>query len=117
MNRPPTKRLRGLNQDVVTAVAYDDPFEGDEEFTQDDFDEIDIIATQAITSAAGGAGIRSKPGTKPNEVAPGSSWSSSAGQSKPSIRASADQSKEKTFGFNRENAGKPSREPLGESKA
>ncbi|XP_072237681.1 ATR-interacting protein isoform X2 [Leuresthes tenuis] len=113
MNRPPTKRLRGLNQDVVTAVAYDDPFADDEEFTQDDLDEIDIIATQAITSAAGGAGIRSKPGTKPNEAAPGSSWSSSAGQSKPSIRASADQSREKTFGFNRENAGKPSREPLG----
>ncbi|KAM4589009.1 ATR-interacting protein isoform 2-T2 [Odontesthes bonariensis] len=113
MNRPPMKRLRGLNQDVVTAVGYDDPFEDDEEFTQDDLDEIDIIATQAITSAAGGAGIRSKPGTKPNEAAPGSSWSSSAGQSIPPSRATADQSREKTFGFNRENAGKPSREPLG----
>uniref|UniRef100_A0A3B5M624 Uncharacterized protein n=1 Tax=Xiphophorus couchianus TaxID=32473 RepID=A0A3B5M624_9TELE len=51
MNCPPTKRLKGLNQDVVTAVASDDPFGDDEEFTQDDLDEIDIIASQAFTSA------------------------------------------------------------------
>uniref|UniRef100_A0A3Q0S299 Uncharacterized protein n=1 Tax=Amphilophus citrinellus TaxID=61819 RepID=A0A3Q0S299_AMPCI len=52
MNCPPTKRLRGLNQDVVTAVAFDDPFGDDEEFTQDVLDEIDIIASQAITSGS-----------------------------------------------------------------
>ncbi|XP_014885613.1 ATR-interacting protein-like [Poecilia latipinna] len=74
MNCPPTKRLRGLNQDVVTAVASDDPFGDDEEFTQDDFDEIDIIASQAFTSAVAAS--------TPNEPAPGSTWTSSAGQNK-----------------------------------
>ncbi|XP_041836386.1 ATR-interacting protein [Melanotaenia boesemani] len=113
MNCPPTKRLRGLNQDVVTAVAFDDPFGDDEEFTQDDLDEIDIIASQAITSAAGGAGVGSKPGAKLSETVPGSSWPSSTGQSKPLYRATADQSRENTVGFNRGNALKSSRDPHG----
>lgn len=52
MNFPPTKRLRGLDQDVATARSVDDPFGDDEDFTQDDLDEIDIIASQAITSSA-----------------------------------------------------------------
>uniref|UniRef100_A0A096M8I1 ATR-interacting protein-like n=1 Tax=Poecilia formosa TaxID=48698 RepID=A0A096M8I1_POEFO len=101
---PPTKRLRGLNQDVVTAVASDDPFGDDEEFTQDDFDEIDIIASQAFTSAVAAS--------KPNEPASGSTWTSSAGQNK----SAKDDSKENKSGIYQINAGKHSREDLGELK-
>ncbi|KAK2915410.1 ATR-interacting protein isoform X1 [Channa argus] len=89
MNCPPTKRLRGLNHEVTTAVAFDDPFGDDEDFTQDDFDEIDIIASQAITS--------------------------SAGQSKPLSRATTNQSRENALVFNssnRGNSGTHGREPL-----
>ncbi|XP_008294055.1 ATR-interacting protein [Stegastes partitus] len=111
MNCPPTKRLRGLNQGVVTAAAFDDPFGDDEGFTQDDLDEIDIIASQAITSAAAGAGTASKPGTKQAEAARGSTRAFSAGRSKPLSGTS--QSRENSVGFNRGNAGTPSREPLG----
>ncbi|XP_078105279.1 ATR-interacting protein isoform X1 [Sander vitreus] len=115
MNCPPTKRLRGMNQDVVTAVAFDDPFGDDMDFTQDDLDEIDIIASQAITSAAA-PGLGSKPGTKPTELARGSAQPPSAGQSHSVSRTTANQSRANTFGFsssNRGNAGIPSREPLG----
>ncbi|XP_019735106.1 ATR-interacting protein isoform X2 [Hippocampus comes] len=46
---PPCKRLRGLNQDVPKADPVEvDPFGDDDDFTQDDLDEIDIIASQAI---------------------------------------------------------------------
>lgn len=116
MNCPPTKRLRGLNQDVAMAVTFDDPFGDDEDFTQDDLDEIDIIASQAITSAAA-SGLGSKPGTKPMELGRGSAWPQSAGQSKPVSRATTTQSRENTFGFNSSNRGfaeVSSREPLGE---
>lgn len=119
MNCPPTKRLRGLNQDVATAVAFDDPFGDDEDFTQDDLDEIDIIASQAITSAAA-SGLGSKPGAKPMELARGSARPSPAGQSKSVSRATTNQSRENTFGFgsnNRGNTGISSREPLGEFRA
>ncbi|XP_037627566.1 ATR-interacting protein isoform X2 [Sebastes umbrosus] len=115
MNCPPTKRLRGLNQDVVTAVAFDDPFGDDEDFTQDDLDEIDVIASQAITSAAA-PGLGSKPRTKPMELSCGSTWPTSTGQSKSVSRATTSQSRENTFGFSsgsRGNAGIQSREPLG----
>ena len=114
MNCPPTKRLRG--QDVVTAVAFDDPFGDDEDFTQDDFDEIDVLSSQAFTSAAT-PGLGSKPGTKPMELARGSSRLPSAGQSKTVSRATTNQSRENTFGLsssNRGNTGIPSKEPLGE---
>ncbi|XP_017286990.1 ATR-interacting protein [Kryptolebias marmoratus] len=100
MNCPPTKRLRGMNQDL--AVAFDDPFGDDDEFTQADLEEIDTIASQAITSA----GPESKTATKPNQPADGSPWTMSAGPSKPLSR-------ENTFGFNRGNARKPSKKPPG----
>lgn len=45
MEYPPSKRHKGLNQDA----AFHDPFEDDEDFTQDDLNEIDIIASQAFT--------------------------------------------------------------------
>ncbi|XP_066527319.1 ATR-interacting protein isoform X2 [Hoplias malabaricus] len=46
MDYPPSKRLRGLqNEDKLEQ----DPFGDDEDFTQDDLEEIDIIASQAIT--------------------------------------------------------------------
>lgn len=102
MNCPPTKRLRGLNQDVVTAAPFDDPFGDEEEFTQDDLDEIDIIASQAITSGA--AGMTSVPGSRP----------ATEGQSKPLIRAAANQSRGNAFAHTRGTAGKLSREPHGE---
>ncbi|KAM7401699.1 hypothetical protein PAMP_016994 [Pampus punctatissimus] len=113
MNCPPTKRLRGLNQDKVTAVAFDDSFGDDEDFTQDDLDEIDILASQAVASASG---LGSKPGTKPLEQARGgSALPPSVGQSKPLSRTTTNQSRENTFGFisKRGNAGISSREPLG----
>lgn len=116
MNCPPTKRLRGLNQDVVTAVAFDDPFGDDEEFTQDVLDEIDIIASQAITSGSAGARTGTERGSKPNESARGSSWPSSTGQSKPVSKTITNHSRENAFSFNSSNRGNaaiPSREPLG----
>ncbi|KAM7005936.1 ATR-interacting protein [Tautogolabrus adspersus] len=102
MNCPPTKRLRGLNQDVVTAMPFDDPFGDDDDFTQDDLDEIDIIASQAVTSTAA-SGHESKPATKP--TASGSAWSSSAGPSKSANKTTNNQSRENTFGFGSSNRG------------
>ncbi|XP_054473032.1 ATR-interacting protein [Anoplopoma fimbria] len=108
---PPTKRLRGPNQDAVT--AFNDPFGDDDDFTQDDLNEIDIIASQAITAATA-PGLGMKPGPKPMEQARGSTWPQSAGQNKPVSRATTNQSSENTFGFSsRGNAGIPGREPLG----
>ncbi|XP_049589129.1 ATR-interacting protein isoform X2 [Syngnathus scovelli] len=53
---PPSKRLRGPNHDVPRADPVEiDPFGDEEDFTQDDLDEIDIIASQAIGLAAGSA--------------------------------------------------------------
>ncbi|XP_072521921.1 ATR-interacting protein [Salminus brasiliensis] len=46
MEYPPSKRLRGLPN---AAPVEQDPFGDDEDFTQDDLEEIDIIASQAIT--------------------------------------------------------------------
>lgn len=117
MNLPPTKRLRGLNTDIATAMAFDDPFGDDEDFTQDDLDEIDVIASQAFTSAAA-SGLGSKPGTRPTDLAGKSTWS--AGQSKSVGRATANHSRENTFGLSSSvggNAGIPGREPLGEFRA
>ncbi|XP_059186162.1 ATR-interacting protein isoform X2 [Centropristis striata] len=117
MNCPPTKRLRGLNQDVVMAVAFDDdPFGDDKDFTQDDLDEIDIIASQAATSDPT-LGHGSKPGSKPMELARGSTRLSSAGHSKSVSRTTTNQSRENMFGFgsssnSRGNAGIPSSEAL-----
>nr|XP_046237137.1 ATR-interacting protein [Scatophagus argus] len=110
MNCPPTKRLRGLNQNAATAVAFDDPFGDDEDFTQDDLDEIDIIASQAITSAAA-SGLGSKPGAKPMELARGSAWP--AGQTNSVCRAAKDQRRENMFGFSGSSSRIPSRELLG----
>ncbi|XP_049428322.1 ATR-interacting protein isoform X1 [Epinephelus fuscoguttatus] len=115
MNYPPTKRLRGLNQEAVTTVAFDDPFGDDEDFTQDDLDEIDIIASQANTGVTT-PGLGSKPGTKPTELARGSAWPSNAGHSKSVSRATSNHSRENMFGLSsssRGNPGIPSREPLG----
>lgn len=110
MNCPPTKRLRGLNHNIATAVAFDDPFGDDEDFTQDDLDEIDVIASQALTSATAGAGL----GPKPVEPADGSAWSSSVGQShnKSLSRATTNQGRENMFGYSSSTKG--SREPFGE---
>ncbi|XP_028261795.1 ATR-interacting protein isoform X2 [Parambassis ranga] len=115
MNCPPTKRLRGLNQEVVTAGTFDDPFGDDEDFTQDDLDEIDTIASQAITSASAGGGVGSNPVSKSTEPDRGSTWPLSTGQSNTINRATTNQSRGNTFRFNssiRGNAGLSSREPL-----
>lgn len=112
MNCPPSKRLRGLNHKVATTASFDDPFGDDEDFTQDDLDELDIIASQAITSTAAGSGLGSKPENKAVE----SGRPHAAEQSKPLGRATVKQSRENTLGFgssNRGNAGM-GREPLGE---
>lgn len=112
MNCPPTKRLRG--RDRVTTMDFDDPFGDDEGFTQDDLNEIDILASQAITSAPA-PGPGSTAGTKPTELAQGS-----AGQSRTVGRATTNQSRENTFGFcssNKGNSGIQSRDPIGEFRA
>lgn len=44
MEYPPSKRLKEYHHN-----AGPDPFSDDEDFTQDDFNEIDVIASQAIT--------------------------------------------------------------------
>lgn len=113
MNCPPSKRLRGPNQDK--AEAFDDPFGDDEDFTQDDLDEIDILSSQAAITAAIPV-LGSKRGTKPVELDNGSRFYQSAGQTKPLSRASANQSSENMCGFSSKggNAGIPIREPLGE---
>lgn len=49
MNCPPTKRQRRQTDHVP---ASDDPFGDDEDFTQDDLDEIDVIASQAFPQGA-----------------------------------------------------------------
>ncbi|XP_028302964.1 ATR-interacting protein [Gouania willdenowi] len=106
MNCPPFKRLRGLNQEAVTTVAFEDPFGDDGDFTQDDLDEIDIIASQAITESGTGKG--SEPaGTKATE------------QHRPLFTGlNQTASRGKSLGINhsssssRGNAGMSSREPL-----
>ena len=117
MNCPPTKRLRGLNHEVAAAAAaFDDPFGDDEDFTQDDLDELDVMASQAFSSTSAGAEFGSKAENKPVE----SAWPSCTGQSRPLSRATTKPSRENTFGFgssSRGNAGIPSREPLGEFTA
>ncbi|XP_036387789.1 ATR-interacting protein [Megalops cyprinoides] len=55
MECPPSKRLKGMN---FGAPPSADPFEDDEAFTQDDLDEIDIIASQACTGDVGVTGPR-----------------------------------------------------------
>ncbi|XP_028854246.1 ATR-interacting protein isoform X2 [Denticeps clupeoides] len=68
---PPSKRQKVLNHG--TAPGHD-PFMDDDDFTQDDFDEIDVIASQAITGNPQASGARRT----------GSSSSSNSGeQSKP----------------------------------
>lgn len=46
MEYPPNKRLKGERYDAPPDA---DPFGDDEDFTQADLDEIDIITSQAIT--------------------------------------------------------------------
>ena len=53
MEYPPTKRLKGLN---YGAQSTTDPFGDDEDFTQDDLDEIDIIASQAFPGGSTNTG-------------------------------------------------------------
>lgn len=104
MNYPPTKRLRGVNQDIPTGTTFDDPFGGDDAFSQDDLAEIDILASQAVTSNS-----FSGPATKPVETAGGS-----AGQGRLSSRTSATSNRDSKFGFkSSNNRSKPSRDPFG----
>lgn len=49
MAYPPSKRHRGSHNEDVAGT---DTFGDDEDFTQDDLEEIDIIASQAITRDA-----------------------------------------------------------------
>ncbi|CAF91000.1 unnamed protein product [Tetraodon nigroviridis] len=59
MNCPPFKRQKRLNDDVPRAVTSEDPFGDDEDFTQDDLDEIDVIASQAFPQVNRPQSIRS----------------------------------------------------------
>lgn len=112
MNYPPTKRLRGLNQDIATGTAFDDPFGDDDSFTQDDLDEIDIVASQAFTTATS-SGLGSKPGAKPVE-----SSAVSVAQSRSLSRTTNNYNRENKFGFSSSNSrGRPSRDPLGKFRA
>ncbi|XP_041946026.1 ATR-interacting protein [Alosa sapidissima] len=70
MEYPPSKRLKEYHHD-----AGPDPFSDDEDFTQDDFNEIDVLASQAITG-----NIQSMVGKTPDPV------SGSEGHSKPEGR-------------------------------
>lgn len=108
MNYPPTKRLRGVNQDIPTGTTFDDPFGGDDAFSQDDLAEIDILASQAFTSTSV-SDPATKPVAKPVETAGGS-----AGRGRLSSRTSATLNRDSKFGFNSSNnRSKPSRDPLG----
>ncbi|XP_048038644.1 ATR-interacting protein isoform X4 [Megalobrama amblycephala] len=57
MDFPPSKRLKGHQ-----VSAGPDPFDDDIDFTQDDLDQIDIIASQAITGDVQNNGHSSKDG-------------------------------------------------------
>lgn len=94
MDGPPTKRLRGPNQEVI--VSLNDPFGDDEDFTQEDLDEIDIIASQAVTSSTVAPPSRGSALDKP--VPPG--------------RDATNRSKENMFGFG--GRGNASKEAVGE---
>ncbi|XP_077429678.1 ATR-interacting protein [Vanacampus margaritifer] len=104
---PPSKRLRGLNQDVPLADPVEvDPFGDDDDFTQDDLDEIDIIASQAIglaTMPAFGSREASRPGS---EQAHGSEFH-------PSARPPLDRENAVGFGGKRGHLGARDREPSG----
>ncbi|KAF7657636.1 hypothetical protein LDENG_00023570 [Lucifuga dentata] len=88
MDSPPTKRLRGHNQ-LVMDVA-NDPFGDDEEFTQEDLEEIDIIALQAINQST----VPPRPH--------GSAWDKPF----PPARDATNRSRESVFGFGGSNKGK-----------
>lgn len=104
MNCPPTKRQRRLNDDAPAAMTSDDPFGDDEGFTQDELDEIDIIASQAFPQGAP-AGCDFKLASGGPRLAHTSSWPLGEG---PSVtRPMAGHSSENTPVF--------SRQPLGES--
>lgn len=108
MNYPPTKRLRGVNRDIPTGTTFDDPFGGDDAFSQDDLAEIDILSSQAFTSTSFSSPA-TKPVAKPVETAGGS-----AGQGRLLSRTSDTLNRDSKFGFNSSNnRSKPSRGPLG----
>ncbi|XP_056130796.1 ATR-interacting protein [Lampris incognitus] len=56
MDCPPTKRLKFQNKEAE--AAFDDPFGDEQDFTQDDLAEIDVIASQAVSEDTS---TRSKP--------------------------------------------------------
>ncbi|XP_061893588.1 ATR-interacting protein isoform X2 [Entelurus aequoreus] len=58
MTCPPSKRLRSHRPDVPKVDFFDD-----DDFTQDDLDEIDTIASQAISCGGPKAGERQGPGS------------------------------------------------------
>lgn len=96
MNCPPTKRQRRLNDDAPTAMTSDDPFADDEDFTQDDLDEIDVIASQAFPQGAP-AGLNSKLASYGPRLPHTSSWS--LGEGKSVNRPVASHSSENTLGY------------------
>lgn len=53
MDFPPSKRLKGHQ-----VSAGPDPFDDDIDFTQDDLDQIDIIASQAVTGDVQNSGSK-----------------------------------------------------------
>lgn len=104
MNCPPTKRQRRLDDHAPAALTSHDPFGDDEDFTQDDLDEIDIIASQAFPQGAP-AGCDFKLAPAGPRLAHTSSWPSGEGPS--GTRPRAGHSSENTPAF--------SRRPPGES--
>ncbi len=53
MNFPPRKKLKGQQ-----VPAEPDPFDDDIDFTQDDLEQIDILASQAITGDGQNSGSK-----------------------------------------------------------
>ncbi|XP_035245032.1 ATR-interacting protein isoform X2 [Anguilla anguilla] len=87
MECPPTKRLKGLN---YGAPSTTDSFGDDGDFTQDDLDEIDIIASQAFTGDVGVKGPKETfgavyplPGAQRKPVPEGRKASALSGSSNP----------------------------------
>lgn len=106
MNCPPSKRPRRLNDDL--AQRSEDPFGDDEDFTQDDLDEIDVIASQAFPQGAP-SGLHSKVVLPVEHHSLTALWLWSSGedraQSRPMVSC--------TFGCS--SRGMPSRDSLGRS--
>lgn len=112
MAYPPRKRLKSLTHNTA---AFNDPFGDEDDFTQDDLEEIDVLASQAVTGDTGG---QSSKVTLPyNDTWPGEPSRSFSGGRKTSDHARTNQTRDSAvagLSNSRETFGFQSKDPFGE---